>query len=125
MTKLESLKKQYKKALARLGEVLAKEKSDIMRDSSIQRFEFTFDLSWKLVKAYLEDRKGIKCASPKDCFREAYKVGLIDYDDRWIKITDWRNQVVHTYSEEFADKVYEKLPQILELFKDLQEGVGE
>ena len=41
MTKLEALKKQYKKALLRFEEILAEEKNDIVRDSAIKRFEFT------------------------------------------------------------------------------------
>jgi hypothetical protein len=50
MTKLDALKNQYQKAVKRLDEILKEEKSDIVRDSAIKRFEFTFDLSWKLLK---------------------------------------------------------------------------
>ena len=120
MTKLEVLKKQYKEAIKRFEEVLNKEKSDIVRDSAIKRFEFVFDLSWKLIKAYLEEEKGIFCRSPKECFREAFRQGLIDYDDIWLLMTDWRNQAVHTYGEKFADALYEKLPKTLKYFQALQ-----
>ena len=65
MTKLEATIKQFENALTRLREVLAVSKNDIARDSAIQRFEFTLDLSWKMIKAFLEDRKGIICVSPK------------------------------------------------------------
>lgn len=123
MTKLDVLKKQYGKALERFEEILKQEKSDIVRDSAIKRFEFTFDLSWKLIKAFLEEEKGIKCFSPKDCFREAYHQNLIDYDDFWLKMTDWRNDAVHTYGEEFADSFYEKLPKTLKCFKVLAENI--
>lgn len=120
MTKLDVLKKQYQKAAKRLEEVLAKEKNDIIRDSAIKRFEFTFDLSWRLIKAFLEEEKGIRCTSPKECFHQAYRQGIIDYDDFWLKMTDWRNEVVHTYGEKFADAFYEKLPAVLERFKLLK-----
>ena len=40
MTKLESLRKQFKNALLRLQEVLEEEKDPIVRDSAIKRFEF-------------------------------------------------------------------------------------
>lgn len=119
MTKLEVLKKQYKKALLRFEEILAEEKNDIVRDSAIKRFEFTFDLSWKLIKAFLEEEKGIMCVSPKECFRQAYRQGIIDYDDFWLKMTDWRNEVVHTYGEKFADAFYKKLPAACKCFKSL------
>ncbi|OPX29919.1 MAG: nucleotidyltransferase [Candidatus Omnitrophica bacterium 4484_171] len=120
MTKLEALKKQYKKALLRFEEILAEEKNDIVRDSAIKRFEFTFDLSWKLIKAFLEEEKGIKCVSPKECFRQAYRQGIIGYDDFWLKMADWRNETVHTYGEKFADTFYEKLPAAIERFKLLK-----
>ena len=71
MTKTEALVQQFSRALLRLKEVLNIPRNDIVRDSAIQRFEFTLDLSWKALKAYLEDKKGIVCASPKECFREA------------------------------------------------------
>ena len=49
----------FKSALARLDEGLSIETSDsIIFDGVIQRFEFTFELSWKVLKDYLE-YKGI------------------------------------------------------------------
>ena len=125
MTKLEALKKQYQKALKRFDEILQKEKNDVVRVSAIKRFEFTFDLSWKLLKAFLEEEKGIVCRSPKECFREAYRQNLIDYDELWMDITDWRNEIVHNYSEAFADSVFEKLPSVLERFLLLAEKIGD
>lgn len=121
MSKLESIKKQYKEAVNRLEEILEKEKNDIVRDSAIKRFEFCFDLSWKTIKAWLEQEKGIGCRSPKDCFRQAFQQKLIDYDDFWLRMTDWRNQAVHTYSEKFADSFFRKIPGSLKRFKFLQE----
>ena len=123
MTKLEVLKKQYQKAVERFEEILKQEKNDIVRDSAIKRFEFTFDLSWKLIKAFLEEEKGLKCVSPKECFKEAYHQKLIDYDEFWLKMADWRNEAVHTYGEKFADAFYEKLPETLKRFKLLEERV--
>ena len=69
ITKLEAVTKQFEEALSRFREVLQMPKTDVIRDSAIQRFEFTLDLAWKTVKAFLEEKKGIRCTSPKDCFR--------------------------------------------------------
>lgn len=102
---------------------MAVPKSDITRDSAIQRFEFTLDLSWKMVKAFLEDKKGIICVSPKECFREAYRQGLIEYSDEWIKFVDMRNETVHTYKEEVAEKIYNSLPEAVKHFKILLNAV--
>jgi nucleotidyltransferase substrate binding protein (TIGR01987 family) len=122
-TKLEALKKQFIKAVKRFEEVLHERKNKIIRDSAIKRFEFTFDLSWRLIKAYLEDEEGIYCVSPKDCFRQSHRTGLIDYDERWIEMTNERNFAVHTYDEKFADKLYKELPRYLECFKNLEKSV--
>jgi len=119
MTKLEAIIKQFEMAFFRLKEVLSMEKTAVIRDSAIQRFEFTLDLSWKALKSYLEERKGIICASPKECFREAYKQGIISYDEEWIDIVDMRNETTHTYNEKTAQKVFEKLPNTLKNFEVL------
>ena len=124
MTKLESLRKQFETALERLNRVLAEPRTEIVRDAAIKRFEFTFDLSWKTMRAFLDERKGISCNSTKECIREAYRQGLIEYDVLWIQMTDWRNRIVHEYSEEFADELYEKLPKLCELFKQMEMALG-
>ena len=77
---LDTLKEQFKKAVTRLEEILKLPKNDVIRDSAIKRFEFSFDLGWKLMRAYLREEKGIDCDSPKECIRSAYRHGLIGYD---------------------------------------------
>ena len=48
----------YHKALARLAEIVGASKkralNEFERDGLVQRFEFTHELSWKLMKAYAE-----------------------------------------------------------------------
>ena len=120
MTKFDAIKTDYAKSLAQFEKVLREKKTDIVRDSAIKRFELTFDLSWKLIKTFLEVNKGVVCNSPKDCFKEAYHNSLIDYDEKWIVITDWHNESVHNYGEDFADRLFEKLPEVLQLFQSLK-----
>lgn len=124
MTKTDAIKPKYKQALLRFEEILAKEKDDVVRDSAILRFELIFDLSWKLIKAFLEEEKGIKCMSPKDCFKEAYRQGVVEYDKLWVDMADLRNEAVHTYGEKFAEEFYNKLPETLKLFKFLEKICG-
>lgn len=124
MNKLEAVKNQYVRAVIKLEEVLKAPKSDIVRDSAIQRFEFTLDLSWKMLKAYLEETKGVLCHSPKDCFREAYRQKVIGYDDKWIHLVDLRNETSHTYNEDLAETIYQQLPEALTLFQSLLNSVS-
>lgn len=124
MNKLQTQTKQFERALKRLKEVLAMPKTDISRDSAIQRFEFTLDLGWKTMKTFLEEKKGVACSSPKDCFREAYKHGLILYEDSWLVLVDMRNETVHTYNEETAEKIYAHLSHSIKLFEELYKVIS-
>lgn len=119
MTKYSALLEQFERAVTRLEEVLSAPKTDIVRDSAIQRFEFSVDLCWKTLKAYLEDKKGLVCSAPKECFREAYRQNIISYDEDWIKFVELRNETSHTYKEELAEKVFTELPNALRHFKEL------
>lgn len=119
MDKLETQVKQFGQAVTRLEEALKETESSIVRDSAIQRFEFTLDSAWKTTKTYLEEKFGLVCASPKECFREAYRQKLIEYDEYWLELVERRNETVHTYNEEKAKEIYRELPKALENFKKL------
>lgn len=116
---MESLINQLSRAAERLGDALNQEKNEFIRDSAIQRFEFTLDLAWKTIKAILETDKGIVCTSPKECVREAYKQKIIEYDEFWLKMIDLRNEAAHIYSEKKSEEIYNVLPQALEKFHEL------
>ena len=119
MTKYEAQLAQLSKALQRLKEALAAPKNDIVRDSAIQRFEFTIDMTWKLVKTILEEKHGVVCHSPKECFREAYKQKMLVYYEFWLELVDMRNETSHTYKEEIAESVYIRLPKAAEYITGL------
>ena len=97
---------ELKKALGRLREVLALPKNDVVRDSVIQRFEFTVELSWKALLKRLKNEGIAETLSPKNTFREGAKIGLIADPEAWITFLDDRNLSSHTYKEDLAEKVY-------------------
>lgn len=118
-SKFEALQREYEEAVTGLAEVLQQPKNEFMRDSAIKRFELAFDLSWKTIKAFAEER-GVICVSPLSCFKEAYHQNLISYNDTWIKeLVETRNKTVHTYDEKLAEEVYNALPNILQSFQEL------
>lgn len=123
MTKFEAVKKQFSEAVQNLSEILGKEKNEFMRDASVKRFELAFDLAWKAVKEYLETAEGTKCASPKQCFREAYRNGLIEYSDKWLDFVDMRNKAAHIYHEALAEEIYAKLPEVLSHLEKLRDAL--
>ena len=118
MTKLESLIEDLTKAAKRLGEALDLDVTDISRDATIRRFEFTFELSWKAIQAYLKDQ-GLDCRSPKNCFRLGADSELIDNPTDWFAFLEARNLAVHTYKEEIAKEVYEKAREFYPVIKNL------
>ena len=96
----------FQKALDSLTKILKEKKTDIVRDATIQRFEYTFELSWKLLKRYLESQQNVIEPSIKNLFREAGKLGLIDSVEDWFTYLDARNRTSHTYNEATAEEVF-------------------
>ena len=117
MKKTASLRSDFATAVTRLEEALALPKNDIVRDSAIQRFEISFELCWKYLKAFLEDEHNVRCTSPRTCFRAAFKNGVIEDDPFWIDLTVLRNYTVHTYNEALADYVYSRLQEVARRFR--------
>jgi nucleotidyltransferase substrate binding protein (TIGR01987 family) len=119
--KEEKLKEQVallRRAVARLASALAQPKDEFVRDSAIQRFAFTFELSWKTLKTYLE-LQGLEARSPRAAIREAFATGLLPEDPGWLAMVELRNLTSHTYEEELAEQVYAALPQALARFEAL------
>ena len=105
-------------AVDRLGEALAAPESDLNRDAAIQRFEFSFELSWKAIQKALRG-EGLDAASPKSCFREAYRLGWIQEEEPWLSMLEDRNLTSHTYDAKLAEVVYRRLPAHLAALRAL------
>ncbi len=78
---------------------------------SIQRFEYTFELFWKTIRSYLKEREGIISNSPKSCFRELFKIGILNENEteKMLEMTDMRNLTSHTYIEKVAQDIYNRV----------------
>ncbi len=99
-------------ALQRLHElVLRTELTEVERDALIQRFEFSFELVWKVAKDYLADEEGIDAVSPKKVIRSCREVGMLDEAETRLALVmaDDRNLTAHTYDEGFARQMAEKI----------------
>jgi len=94
------------KALASLKDALSQEMDEYRRDGVIQRFEYTFELSWKFMQRILKE-EGVIASSPMQIFREAFKAELISDFELWAKLLKQRNLTVHTYNEKTANEVFE------------------
>jgi len=117
MEKIKALIGDTKRALDTFKEILNETFSIIVRDAAIQRFEYSFEAIWKLLKEYLNKKEGIICNSPKSCFREAFNVQILDENEtiKALEMTDDRNLTSHAYIEKVAQKIFEKLEIYFEL----------
>lgn len=88
----------YEKAFLRLKEAIEAESlNELERNGLIQRFEFTIDLAWKVMKDYLEEKGFAFKPSPKDTMRQAQESGFIDYAQVLIDGFEIRNELSHDY----------------------------
>lgn len=86
-------------------------KTELERAGIIQFFEVAFELSWKLMKDYLEAQE-LSVKSPRETIKQAYQIGLIDDGHIWIDALADRNLTVHTYDEKLAEKMVKDIIQV-------------
>jgi len=92
----------FKRALAQLREAIQltqkKESTWLEKVGTVQCFEFTVELAWKVLKDYLEQsRIVIKPVTPLTVIKEAFAADIIDSGAVWVRALDARNLMSHTY----------------------------
>lgn len=97
--------------------------TELERAGIIQFFEIAFELSWKLMKDYLE-AQGFIVRSPRETIKQAYQTGLINDGHIWIDALSDRNLTVHTYDEKLAEKIVKDIvhvyfPELKKLYEKL------
>ena len=120
----------YSNALLRLKESLDADAASnpFVYDAAIQRFEFTYELAWKLLKAFLEYEGIAVVNTPRAAIKEAFSVDLIDNGDVWVDMIDARNVTAHTYDETKAIQIYNKIkvnyyPLLAVLVKNISKAI--
>lgn len=111
-----------KQAFGTLEEALREPYSILVRDATIQRFEYTFELTWKLFRRVAKV-EGIETASPRQAIRAAYDVGLLEDVDAWFELLEDRSRTSHTYSAATAQEVYESATRLPGLLRPVAEEV--
>ena len=84
--------------------------SDIEIQGIIQSFEFTFELSWKTIKDYLESQ-GVVCRFPREAIKQAFHYQLLADGEVWLDMLGKRNQLAHTYDEKIALEAYKLIKE--------------
>jgi nucleotidyltransferase substrate binding protein (TIGR01987 family) len=85
----------------------------------IKFYEMSFELSWKLMKDYLEEQ-GFIVKSPRETIKQAFQTEIITQGENWINALEDRNMTSHVYDEKMVILVIDKIRHsYFELLKDL------
>ena len=120
----------FKKAIARMAEVVELSRQRPLNqfecDSLIKRFEFSYEMAWKLMMSYEKENGVTELVGSKDVVRRAFSMSLIDNGEVWMEMIDDRNKTTHLYDEEMATDVIDEIihtyyPVLLELQKKMED----
>ncbi len=107
---LESLKEAH-------GSSNSRKLSVLERLGMIRLFELTYELSWKVMKDFLQARGVSDLYGSRDAIREAFRLNLVTDGEPWMKMIQTRNLCTHTYDESTMTNVLELISDVyLDLF---------
>ena len=103
----------FEKALKQLAKFIEKEElNELEEQGLIQCFEYTHELAWNVMKDFLTFEGIQNIIGSRSATREAFNKGLVEEGQVWMDMIDSRNESVHTYNEETADKIVHKIRQV-------------
>ena len=105
--------RNFSRAFSLLREALEEEAgtlNQLEREGVIQRFEYTFELAWNLLKDRLEhDGVSLPTVTPRQVIRQAFQAQLIQDGDAWVDMLTDRNRMSHTYDLATFDIVIDRI----------------
>ena len=119
----ETLKECYQDYVAENNERI----KGYIKDSCIQRFEYTYESAKKIMNKYLKKEydKTEKDLAINNIFREMLGLGLLNNFENWIDYREKRNVTSHEYNDKWTYPILEIIPQFIEdvdfLIKSLNE----
>lgn len=108
--RIKSTLEDYERVVKHLESAVKKAADELEIDGTIKRFELCYELSWKLIKVYLEDF-GIICKNPRESFKAAVLNDLIDNENVWMDMLEDRNRLVHTYNLEESREIFDNIKE--------------
>lgn len=112
--------RNFRSALYRLGKAVEivteqinedEEVDDLLKEGLIQRFEYTHELAWKVMKDYAEYQGYTDIRGSRDAFRKAFDMGLVT-DKSWMDSIIDRNLKSHNYDEDTAEDICENIVDV-------------
>ena len=94
---------------------------NLQQEGLIQRFEYTHELAWNVMKDYAEFQGNTEIRGSRDAIRYALSTNLVE-DRKWMKTIEDRNQSSHHYDEATAEALLTKIiGDYLPLFNHFEE----
>jgi nucleotidyltransferase substrate binding protein (TIGR01987 family) len=84
-------------------------RDEIIVEGLIQRFEYTHELAWNVMKDYATYQGITTVGGSRDATREAFQLQLVSDGEVWMDMIGSRNQTSHTYNDEIADEIFNKI----------------
>ena len=89
----------FETAFILLKEAIENDLDQLEKEGIIQRFEYTFELAWKVLKDKMQDDGIImETISPKYVVRKAFETKYINDAETWLLMIGDRNLMSHTYN---------------------------
>jgi nucleotidyltransferase substrate binding protein (TIGR01987 family) len=105
---------------------IAKVLSEMIQEGLIQRFEYTHELAWNVMKDYAAYQGNPNITGSRDAVREAFKMQLIKDGETWMDMIESRNKTSHTYNEETSNEIFGKiLNEYYPVFSDFRKLMEE
>ncbi len=135
----------YRKALKKLSEAIAyvnnetgavrpefpdenanKAHDEIIKEGIIQRFEYTYEMAWNVMKDYAFYQGNPDISGSRDAIRFAFSSGLIRNGDLWMDMIKSRVMTSHTYDEKTANAIFKRIVnEFHRLFLDFEREMKE
>ncbi len=122
--KLNSFKKSVSGFVSSLNidlESFSAEVADVLKNGQIQKFEICVELTWKILKLYLDQSHGLDVRSPKETIKEVFLIQLVD-ESEYELLLDMlkdRNRLSHEYKQEYFEEIIQRLAS----YRDLLLGI--
>ena len=123
--RFENFEKSFDLFCRRQKEYEENPKGEAYQMSFIQSYEILAELSWKMLKDYLENLGYDKLAAPKPIIRQAFQAEIIKEPELWMEALNKRNQTSHIYNPkilkdvlDFINKTFYKI--VRDLYYELK-----
>ena len=101
------------------------EKKILTHMALVQTYEICFELAWKCLKDYLQE-KGIEVNYPTEVIKEAFNKNTLKDGQRWIDMLKARNSTSHEYNIEKVSKYLTEISTTyFEEIKNFKNWLGE